>query len=172
MHPPFDFAPGKGAVQHALRHYDDHGECLFCEMTEEELQDQERIVTRAEHFVALELHAPAAPFSTHIDPRRHMASFGDISAAEINELARMLRTVLAKLYHGLEDPDFNFTIRSAAAESAGVKNSHWKLSVIPPLARVAGFELGSGTVINTVLPEVAEFLGKVDAENAALAAGK
>ena len=95
-----------------------------------------------------------------------------LGAAEINELARMLRTVLAKLYHGLEDPDFNFTIRSAAAESAGVKNSHWKLSVIPPLARVAGFELGSGTVINTVLPEVAEFLGKVDAENAALAAGK
>ncbi len=30
---------------------------------------------------------------THIYPRRHMASFGDISAAEIADLARMLRTL-------------------------------------------------------------------------------
>ena len=73
--------------------------------------------------------------------------------------------MLAKLYHGLADPDFNFTIRSAPAESVGVKYFHWYLSVIPRLTRVAGFELGSGMFINTVLPEAAaEFLRKVDVE--------
>jgi len=30
-----------------------------------------------------------------------MASFGDISAKEIVDLGRVLRTILAKLYHGL-----------------------------------------------------------------------
>ena len=65
-----------------------------------------------------------------------MASFGDVSAAEINDLARMLRSILAKLYHGLANPDFNFTIRSAPAESVGVKYFHWYLSVIPRLTRV------------------------------------
>ena len=152
--------------QHALRHYDDFGECMFCQMIEEELEEQARVVMVSEHFVALELFASPAPFCTHVYPRRHMASFGDVSAAEIMDLARMLRTVLAKLYHGLSNPDFNFTIRSAPAENVGVKYFHWYVSVIPRLTRVAGFELGSGMFINTVLPEAAaEFLRKVDAES-------
>jgi UDPglucose--hexose-1-phosphate uridylyltransferase len=151
--------------QHALRHFDDYGECMFCQMLEEELEEQTRIVAISEHFVALELYASPAPFCTHIYPRRHMASFGDVSGAEINDLARMLRSILAKLYHGLADPDFNFTIRSAPAESVGVKYFHWYLSVIPRLTRMAGFELGSGLFINTVLPEAAaEFLRKVDVD--------
>jgi UDPglucose--hexose-1-phosphate uridylyltransferase len=151
--------------QHALRHFDDYGECMFCQMLEEELQEQTRIVAISEHFAALELYASPAPFCTHIYPRRHMASFGDVSAMEINDLARMLRSILAKLYHGLADPDFNFTIRSAPAESVGVKYFHWYLSVIPRLTRMAGFELGSGMFINTVLPEAAaEFLRKVDVD--------
>ena len=42
-----------------------------------------------------------------------------------------------------------------------MKYFHWYLSVIPRLTRVAGFELGSGMFINTVLPEAAaEFLRK------------
>jgi UDPglucose--hexose-1-phosphate uridylyltransferase len=125
----------------------------------------------SEHFVALELFASPAPFSTHIYPRRHMASFGDVSAGEINDLARMLRTMLAKLYHGLRDPDFNFTLRSAPAENFGVKYFHWYVSIIPRLTRVAGFELGSGMFINTVLPEAAaDFLRKVDVESTESAA--
>jgi UDPglucose--hexose-1-phosphate uridylyltransferase len=152
--------------QHALRHYDDFGDCMFCQMLDEELQEQTRIVMVSEHFVALELYASPAPFCTHIYPRRHMASFGDVSSAEMNDLARMLRSMLAKLYYGLADPDFNFTIRSAPAESVGVKYFHWYLSVIPRLTRVAGFELGSGMFINTVLPEAAaEFLRKVNVES-------
>jgi UDPglucose--hexose-1-phosphate uridylyltransferase len=157
--------------QHALRHHDDYGECMFCQMLEEEIEEQVRVVMTSEHFVALQLFASPVPFCTHIYPRRHMASFGDISAAEINDLARMLRTMLAKLYHGLHDPDFNFTLRSAPAENFGVKYFHWYVSIIPRLTRVAGFELGSGMFINTVLPEAAaEFLRKVDVESTEVAA--
>src|SRR5579864_3741777 len=63
--------------QEALRHYDDFGCCIFCQMIEEELQEKRRIVLESEHFVAAELFASPAPFFTHIYPRRHMASFGD-----------------------------------------------------------------------------------------------
>jgi UDPglucose--hexose-1-phosphate uridylyltransferase len=154
-------------VQEALRHYHDYGECMFCQMVEEELEEKERLVMVTEHFVALELFASYTPFYTHVYPRRHMASFGDISGTEINDLARVLRTVLAKMYYGLNDPDFNFTIRSAPAEYVGVKYFHWYLSIIPRLTRVAGFELGSGMFINTVLPEAAaDFLRNVKGESA------
>ena len=97
-----------------------------------------------------------------------MASFGDIRPEEVQDLARVLKTALAKLYFGLENPDFNYTIRTAPAETAGVPYYHWYLSIIPRLTRVAGFELGSGMFINTVLPEAAaEFLRNVKVETPA-----
>ena len=153
--------------QEALRHHDEFGCCMFCQIIEEELEEQVRLVVTSEHFVAAQLFASPAPFFTHIYPRRHMASFGDISAKEITDLGRVLRTVLAKLYYGLQNPDFNFTIRTAPAECVGVRYFHWYMSVIPRLTRTAGFELGSGMFINTVIPEeAAEFLRKVNVEAA------
>ena len=77
----------------------------------------------------------------------------------------MLRTLLAKIYVGLENPDLNFTIRSGPSDYVGARHFHWYVSVIPRLTRVAGFELGSGMFINTVLPEAAaEFLRKMSVE--------
>jgi UDPglucose--hexose-1-phosphate uridylyltransferase len=157
-------------LHEALRHYDEVGECMFCHMIEGEIEDQTRIVMKSPHFVALEVFASPTPFCTHIYPHRHMASFGDINPAEMADLAGVLRVLLKKLYVGLDNPDFNFTIRSAPAEYGGARHFHWYLSVIPRLTRVAGFELGSGMFINTVLPEsAAEFLRNVKVETAAAA---
>jgi UDPglucose--hexose-1-phosphate uridylyltransferase len=155
----------------ALRHFDEFGECIFCCMMGEELVENKRVVLTSEHFVVVEPFASATPFATGIYPRRHMASFGDTSDAELADLARVLRTMLAKLYVGLENPDYNYTIRSAPAEAAGVKYYHWYLSIIPRLTRVAGFELGSGMFINTILPEHATtFLREIDVDQPARAA--
>jgi len=146
-------------LHEALRHYDDAGECMFCHMVEREVEDQTRIVLKSELFVAMEVFASATPFATHIFPLRHMASFGEITTAETADLARVLRSLLAKIYLGLENPDLNFTIRSGPSDYCGARHFHWYVSVIPRLTRVAGFELGSGMFINTVLPEAAaEFL--------------
>jgi UDPglucose--hexose-1-phosphate uridylyltransferase len=102
-----------------------------------------------------------------------MASFGDISASEIIDLARILRGLLAKIYFGLGNPDLNFTVRSAPSDYASARHFHWYVSVIPRLTRMAGFELGSGMFINTVLPEAAaEFLRNVKLEKADGAAGE
>jgi len=157
----------RGRFQIALQHYDDYGECMLCQMVQEEIAEEDRLVLMTEHFVALAPFASPTPFAIHIYPRRHMASFGDISTAEITDLARTLRTVLGKLYYGLGDPDFNYTLRCAPAELAGVKYFHWYVSIIPRLTRVAGFELGSGMFINTVPPEsAADFLRNVKLEAA------
>ena len=161
----------RGRLYEALRHYDEFGECIFCQILQEELEDKTRIVIATEHFVAMQPYASPTPFCTHIYPRRHMASFGDIQEKEVRDLAAVLQTLLAKLYVGLENPDFNYTIRSAPHENAGVKYYHWYISVIPRLTRVAGFELGSGMFINVVLPETAaEFLRNVKVDSLAAAA--
>ncbi|MFZ1007653.1 MAG: galactose-1-phosphate uridylyltransferase [Candidatus Sulfotelmatobacter sp.] len=154
-------------LHEAQSHYDDAGECMFCHMVDREIEDQTRIVLKTDLFVAMEVFASATPFATHIFPLRHRASFGAISAAEITDLACILRTMLAKLYVGLENPDLNFTIRSAPSDYSSARHFHWYLSVIPRLTRMAGFELGSGMFINTVLPEAAaEFLRSVQADKA------
>ena len=59
----------------------------------------------------------------------------------------MLRRVLAKLYRGLADPDYNYVGRTAPTEYSGVKYYHWYLSIIPRLTKMAGFELGSFDVV-------------------------
>jgi UDPglucose--hexose-1-phosphate uridylyltransferase len=129
---------------------------------EEELSDGIRIVEESAFFVAFIPYASLSPFAMWIFPRRHMASFGQIHPEEISDLASLLRSVLARLYYGLGNPDFNYVIRSAPSENRYSRYYHWYISLIPRLTRVAGFELGSGMYINVTLPEQnAEFLRNV-----------
>ncbi len=147
----------------AIRHYDQTGECIFCSVLHQELAEKTRVVFETEHFVVLEPYASAVPFLTHVTPRRHMASFGQIEDDEIRDLGHVLACVLQKLFQGLADPDFNYTIRTAPAVYAGATFYHWYFTIIPRLATPAGFELGSGMSINTISPEsAAELLRNTD----------
>ena len=140
-------------LSHALEHFDEYGECIFCRVLEQELQEGARVVLETGHFVAYVQFATFTPFSFLIMPRRHMACFAEINDAEAADLSHTLRRCLAKLYHGLGDPDFNYVLRTAPVEYSGVKYYHWYVSVIPRLTKLAGFELGSGMFINVSLPE-------------------
>lgn len=154
-----------GWLQHARRHYGKSGNCIFCVALQEELETQTRIVLAGEHFVALEPYASSSPFCTQVYPRRHMASFSEINAGEIQDLARILHGVLARFYHGLEDPDFHCTLRSAPFGSAGVKYYHWSFNIVPSFPSAAA--LGRESCMNSVLPETAaEFLRAVRVEQA------
>ncbi len=137
----------------SLKHFDEFGECIFCRLLEQELKEGARVVLETPEFVSFIPFAALTPFSLLIMPRRHMACFAEINDAEAAGLASALRRTLAKLYHGLDDPDFNYVVRTAPSEYTGVKYYHWYLSVIPRLTKMAGFELGSGMFINVSLPE-------------------
>lgn len=152
----------RSRMYEALRHFDEYGECIFCGSIAQEIEDKTRVVALSRHFVTIAPFASSSPFYLHLYPRRHMASFGEITPEEMRDLGQMLRNVLARLFHGLDDPDFNYTVNSSPSENAGVKFYHWYIAVIPRMARVAGFELGSGMFINTMPPETAaEFLRNV-----------
>ncbi len=149
----------------SLRHFDEFGECIFCRVLALEEKEQARLVLETEHFVSFVQFAALTPFSMMILPRRHMACFSEMTDAEAADLARNLRRTLAKLFHGLGDPDFNYTIRTAPLEYASVRYYHWYVSIIPRLTRMAGFELGSGMFINVSLPEEnASFLRGIQVE--------
>jgi UDPglucose--hexose-1-phosphate uridylyltransferase len=149
------------------RHYSKCQEFIFCRVLQEELEAQTRIVTTTEYFVALEPFASSTPFCTHIYPRRHMANFGEVSVDEINDLARILRGVLARIHVGLNDPDFSYAVRTAPAAKTGARYYHWHLSIVPYLPPAVAIENAARILMNSVLPErAAEFLRSVRIEEA------
>jgi UDPglucose--hexose-1-phosphate uridylyltransferase len=143
----------RSRVEVARRYFDDHGVCVICRMREQEELEQVRIVVESEHFSAFIPYAAFSPFHLWIVPRQHRPSFLDSSPEELHDLSLVLRAVLRKLYFGLNDPDYNYIIRSAPEHEQSPGYLHWYLSIIPRVTRSAGFELGSGMFINTTLPE-------------------
>ncbi|MBI3839973.1 MAG: hypothetical protein HY288_18785 [Planctomycetia bacterium] len=63
---------------------------------------------------------------------------------------------------GLDNPDFNLTIDDVPRGDENQEYFQWHMRILPRLSTPAGFELGSGMSINTVLPEdAAAFLREV-----------
>ena len=152
-------------VRDRIRTLQDHhalyGECVLCRMIAEEIEDGSRVVEVSPTFVAVIPYAALSSYHLWIFPRRHMASFAELRDDEIAPLAATLRSVLLRLELGLGDPDYNYVIRSAPS-SCAPEEFHWYISIVPRLARTAGFELGSGMYVNDSYPEVsAEFLRSV-----------
>jgi UDPglucose--hexose-1-phosphate uridylyltransferase len=147
----------------ATSYFDDMGECLFCYTLRDELKAKERIVLETEHFVTFIPYAALSPFHMWVFPRNHSSSFGDISEPELADLAYTLKTVLAKLYCGLNNPAYNYTIRSMPTDEKQSDYFHWYLAIVPRVNQAAGFELGSGMYINTAMPEdSAKFLREIN----------
>jgi len=138
---------------------DTFGDCIYCGMMEEERHQQVRVVEETNYFLILCPFASRSPFETRIYPKVHRSSFVSISKEELDDFAFVLQKTLRRLYLGLNDPDYNYIIRSAPLEDNNVKYHHWYLVIVPKLTTPAGFEIGTGIYINTTLPEqCAEFL--------------
>lgn len=152
----------RSRMEEAIRYFDDTGECVCCRTLKDELSAGERIICESESFVAFIPYAALSPFHTWIFPRRHSSSFDETTDTEITDLAKCLRNVLAKLYHGLNNPDFNYSIRSIPTRELHAEYFHWYLTIVPRVTKTAGFEIGSGMYVNSALPEEsAEFLRSV-----------
>ncbi|MDD5686431.1 MAG: galactose-1-phosphate uridylyltransferase [Elusimicrobia bacterium] len=146
----------------AQKYFDENFECVFCKILAEELKDGSRIVLESKHFVAFIPYAALSPFHCWIYPKKHYSSFGDITEDEVFDLAFNLHTTLKKYYKGLDNPDFNYVIRSSPTDLNNLDFFHWYISIVPRLTKTAGFELGSGMFINSSFPENdAKFLREV-----------
>lgn len=146
-------------LEEAMRYYDDNGECVFCEMLDEEVKIRKRMILETEGFVAFEPFASSAPFETWIMPKKHAATYGSISVDDAKKFAAVLNRVMKRIYTGLNDPDYNYMIHTAPFEDANENWYHWFVQIVPRLTMIAGFELGSRVFINTTPPEAAaEFL--------------
>ena len=147
----------------ATDYFDMMGTCLYRDKVQQELHDKKRILVANVHFVALHPLASHLPFETWIVPLQHQTSFGQLQPERFQALAAILKSVLLKLHRGLDNPDFNLTIDTAGHGDEDKPYFSWHIRIVPRLTTPAGFEMGSGMSINTVLPEdAAEYLRKVE----------
>jgi UDPglucose--hexose-1-phosphate uridylyltransferase len=137
----------------ATQYYDDMGHCLYCDVLQEEIRDGRRLVMQTDLLAAFHPYASHYPFETWIMPKRHESSFGNINDGEIKDLAVMLKSTLLKLYKGLGNPDFNLIIHTSPVDDEHKSYYTWHIQIVPRLIQLAGFELGSGIMINITMPE-------------------
>jgi UDPglucose--hexose-1-phosphate uridylyltransferase len=147
----------------ARHHFDEVGKCAFCEMIEQELESGARVILETKHFVAFAPYAAVAPFHIWVVPKLHLSSFLHAQDDELVDLGQVMHRVLRKLYLGLNNPDYNYAIRTAPVSDLGAAYLHWYITIVPRISYAAGFEIGSGIYINPSLPEeCAEFLRQID----------
>ena len=140
---------------------------VFEHTLEETLRERDaggshRVVLEDEHFVCFVPYAALSPYQLWIVPRDKMAAhFHESSDALLTAFAKTLRQALRCLHHGLDEPDYNFVIRSAALESGrGVLYRseyffRWYCIVVPRLGvgAMGGFEFSTGIQSNSSFPE-------------------
>ncbi len=156
----------------STREYYEYKErCLFCDIIQQEMKQDTRVVYANENFVALEPFAARFPFETWVLPRHHSHDFQHLDDSELPSLAEVLRRALTGIELALNRPPLNLVIhtapqaRSAEAQALGPRQYHWHIELIPRLTPVAGFEWGTGFHVNPTLPEeAAGFLRQVLAE--------
>lgn len=145
------------------RHREQHGTCVYCDILETEQAVGERIISENRWFLVYAPFASRTPFEAQILPRWHTARFETMTIEQQEAFSSALHDLTARLWTGLNDPPFNFFIHTAPVHGEYEAAYHWHLELLPKLAIAAGFELGTGVMINVVTPEsAAEFLRAVD----------
>jgi UDPglucose--hexose-1-phosphate uridylyltransferase len=139
----------------ARQHFRAKERCVFCDILRQEIAAERRVIQEDADIVAISPYAPRFPFETWILPRRHGARFEDAPRQEYEGLARMLKSVLARMNRTLEQPSYNLIIHSAPFSDDVSEYYHWHIELMPKLTRTAGFEWGTGFYINPTSPEEA-----------------
>ena len=56
------------------------------------------------------------------------------STAEVDDLGEIMHAVLRKLYVGLNNPDYNYAIRTAPVRDLGAPYLHWYITIVPRIS--------------------------------------
>lgn len=114
------------------------GTSLLLGYAEREVAERERVVLDGPDWVAVVPFWAVWPFELLMMPKRHVPRMTDLSDAERESLADLLRGVLARcdnLFHRA----FPYSMGWHGAPGAGGEDEHWQLHghVYPPLLRSA-----------------------------------
>lgn len=137
----------------ARQYYDDWGRCIYCDLIQEEEDQDLRVITENERFISIVPYFAKTPYEIWIMPKGHQSSFGKMKGSERGGFGKMLRDQVKRLHELFSDLDYNYVIHSSSHDQKSQPYHHWYLQIHPRLTLRAGFEIGSGMSINPSIPE-------------------
>ena len=129
------------------------GGCLMCTTIEAEVEAGYRTVLEDDLAVVLCPFWSGTPYELLVIPRAHEGHLQGSAPADLAAVGRTIRTALTVLSDGLGDVAYNLVFHTAPHHHAGTY--HWHAHIWPKLATTAGFEQGTGVLINITPPELA-----------------
>jgi UDPglucose--hexose-1-phosphate uridylyltransferase len=130
-----------------------HGSCVMCTTAEAELADADRVVFANDEVVVVCPFWSGMPFELLIIPRHHELHLQDASDQTLHAVGMATRDVIRHLREAVGDVAYNVVFHTAPHQHSG--EYHWHIHLLPKLVTTAGFEAGTGVLINIVSPETA-----------------
>lgn len=156
----------KNEIKGSKKYYDNNNSCPYCDIIKNEINENTRIVKESSNFIALCPYASRFAFETWILPKEHSSRFENINSSEVNDLAEILKEVIHSFEKGFSYPPYNIVLHTMPIGTDGSPYYHWHLEILPRLTIFAGFEWGSGVIINPTPPELAaQSLKEIQAED-------
>lgn len=118
-----------------------------------ELAADTRIVIANDDVVVMCPFASGVPYEMIVVPREQHAHLPDTSDRSLGAVGIALRDAIGHLNQALGDVAFNLGLHTAPHQHTG--DYHWHMHIWPQITTQAGFERGTGVMINIVAPEEA-----------------
>ena len=139
------------------------GGCILCATIEGELVDGKRVLFANDAAIAISPFWAGTPYELLIMPRNHDLHLTDSDDDTLRAVGIAIRDSLVALRDVHGDVAYNLVFHTAPHRYNGAY--HWHVHLFPKLVTTAGFERGTGVMINIVAPEVAaEQLRKVSVQ--------
>jgi UDPglucose--hexose-1-phosphate uridylyltransferase len=129
------------------------GDCLLCTTIEAELASTHRLVAYDERVIVLCPYWSGMPYEMLILPRQHCSHLEAADPPDVVAVGRAVRTGIDHLRHLIGKVAYNIVFHSAPHRASGAY--HWHVHLYPRVTSIAGFEQGTGVLINIVSPEQA-----------------
>jgi UDPglucose--hexose-1-phosphate uridylyltransferase len=130
------------------------GSCLLCTMNDAETSAGYRIVHDDERVLVVCPFWSGSPFEMLVVAKQHETQVARATPQDVVAVGRAIRDVLGRLRRTVGDVAYNVVFHTAPHHQYD-EHFHWHAHILPRITSIAGFEQGTGVLINIVSPELA-----------------
>lgn len=129
------------------------GRCMICDEVNNEIKERARIVYEGKYFLAYCPKGSIFAYTVRIVPRVHTESMEEFQEEEISELSYIYVNVIKSLDNIFQDPPMNICYYFLKDS----KDYHFYIEFYPRKNKLAGYELSTNIMLNSVCPEDAAY---------------
>ena len=156
----FVFKTIENEARVSQRHQAETGRVLFQEIIEAERSDNRRIIAENDSAIAFIPYFARYAYEVFVSPKRTHPSLAALSAAEVRDLAEVLKSVVVKFDNLWRMPfPYVMALHQAPTDGGDYSAFHFHIEFHPPLRRpnllkyLAGPEIGGGNFLSDTSPE-------------------